>query len=73
MLTIAGLVLSVWFVQMLLLPGPAPLTGFVVAAMAVAMLSVGLRYMVKARNKTPDDRLPDDRLPGDRLEGDKRS
>jgi hypothetical protein len=49
MLTIAGLVLAVWFVQMLLLPGPAPLTSFVVAAIAVAMLSVGLRYLLRSK------------------------
>ena len=52
MLTIAGLVLAVWFVQMLMLPGPAPLTSFVVAAIAVAMISVGTRYLLKS--KTPD-------------------
>jgi hypothetical protein len=49
MLTIAGLVLVVWFVQMLMLPGPAPLTSFVVAAIAVAMISVGLRYLLKTK------------------------
>ncbi len=47
MLTIVGLILAVWFVQQLLLPGPAALTAFIIAAMAVAMLSVGIRYILK--------------------------
>jgi membrane protein implicated in regulation of membrane protease activity len=66
MLTIAGLVLAVWFARMLLEPGPAPLTSFVVAAIAVAMISVGLRYLLKARNKTPKGEPPEERLEGDK-------
>ena len=58
MLTIAGLVLGVWFVQIELLAGPAPMSSFLVAAMAVAMLSVGLRYMLKAQGKSPNDEPP---------------
>ena len=48
-LTIAGLVLGVWFVEMLMLPGPAPLYSFVVAAIAVAMVSVGMRYLLRKK------------------------
>jgi membrane protein implicated in regulation of membrane protease activity len=51
MLTIAGLVLAVWFVQMLLVPGPAPLQVFIVAAISFAMLSVGIRYTLKNSKK----------------------
>lgn len=50
-LTIAGLILGVWFVQMFAAPGPAALENFVVAAMAVAMISVGLRYTFKSSKK----------------------
>ena len=49
MLTIVGLILAVWFVQQILLPGPAELTAFIIAAMAVAMLSVGIRYILKPK------------------------
>ena len=51
MLTITGLMLATWFVQMLLYPGPAPLQIFIVAAMAVAMISVGARYILKSSKK----------------------
>ena len=51
MLTVAGLILAVWFVQMFLLPGPAALESFIVAAIAVAMLSVGVRYIFKTPAK----------------------
>jgi len=51
MLTVAGIILGVWFVQMLLLPGPAPLETFVVAAIAFAMISVGVRYILKSPKK----------------------
>ncbi len=57
MLTMVGLILAWWFVQMLLAPGPAGLETFVVAAIAVAMLSVGLRYLVKKqppKKKSPE-------------------
>ena len=50
-LTIAGLVLAVWFVRMLTAAGPAPLEIFIVAAIAAAMISVGLRYTLKSRKK----------------------
>ncbi len=51
MLTVAGLILAVWFVQMFALPGPAALESFVVAAIAVAMISVGVRYILKNPKK----------------------
>ena len=51
MLTVAGLILAVWFIQNLILPGPAPLEIFVVAAIAVAMISVGVRYIFKNPKK----------------------
>jgi hypothetical protein len=53
MLTIAGSILAVWFVQMMSLPGPAPLHVFVVAAIAAAMISVGIRYILKSGKKKP--------------------
>jgi len=46
-LTITGLMLGWYFVQMVMVPGPAPLPSFVVAAIALAMLSVGVRYILK--------------------------
>lgn len=59
MLTVAGLILASWFVQMLLVPGPAGLETFVVAAIAVAMISVGVRYILKGGKpkKKPDTKL----------------
>ncbi len=51
MLVLVGLILGAWFVQMLQLPDPAPLPAFVVAAIAVAMLSVGIRYILKSGKK----------------------
>jgi hypothetical protein len=51
MLTIAGAILAVWFVQMMTLPDPAPLPAFVVAAIAAAMISVGIRYILKSGKK----------------------
>ena len=51
MLTIAGAILAVWFVQMMILPNPAPLTAFIVAAISAAMLSVGIRYILKSGKK----------------------
>ena len=47
-LILVGLILAAWFVQMLSLPDPAPLTAFVVAAIAAAMISVGIRYILKS-------------------------
>jgi hypothetical protein len=58
MLTMVGLILGFWFVQQLLLPGPAELTAFIIAAIAVAMLSVGIRYLFK--RKPPKKPKPDD-------------
>jgi hypothetical protein len=52
-LTITGAVLGVWFVQMLVVPGPAPLPTFVVAAISAAMISVGIRYLIKGSKKKP--------------------
>ena len=57
-LTIAGLVLAVWFAQMLMLPGPALLTSFVVAAIAAAMISVGVRYILKSGKKKKNEEQP---------------
>ena len=51
MLTIAGAILAVWFVQIMMLPDPAPLYAFVVAAIAAAMISVGIRYILKSGKK----------------------
>ena len=53
MLTITGAILAVWFVQQILAPGPAPLQAFIVAAMSVAMVSVGLRYVFKKSAMKP--------------------
>ena len=50
-LTITGAVLGVWFIQMLVVPGPAPLPTFVVAAISFAMISVGIRYIIKSGGK----------------------
>jgi hypothetical protein len=55
MLTIAGLVLAVWFAQMLSRPGPAPLESFVVAAISAAMISVGIRYILKSPKKKQNE------------------
>ena len=46
-LTITGLLLLVSFLQVAQQPGPAPLPYFIVLAIAVMMLSVGLRYILK--------------------------
>jgi len=54
-LTITGLMLGWYFVQMTTMPGPAPLPSFVVAAIAVAMISVGVRYMLKPKKKKPEE------------------
>jgi hypothetical protein len=48
-LTITGLVLGSWFAGMIGQPGLAPLSSFIVAAIAVAMVSVGLRYVLMPR------------------------
>lgn len=46
-LTITGLMLGWYVVQTMMVPGPAPLSSFIVAAIALAMLSVGVRYILK--------------------------
>ena len=46
-LTITGLLLLVSFLQVAQQPGPAPLPYFIVFAIAVMMLSVGVRYILK--------------------------
>ena len=46
-LTITGITLGVWFFQMISFPGPAPLETFPVGAIALAMFSVGIRYILK--------------------------
>jgi hypothetical protein len=54
-LTITGLVLAVWFIRIVMAPSLAPLQAFVVAAMAVAMVSVGVRYILKdSKKKKPE-------------------
>jgi divalent metal cation (Fe/Co/Zn/Cd) transporter len=52
-LTITGLMLGWYFVQNIMLPGPAPLPSFVIAAIALAMISVGVRYILKPSKKKP--------------------
>ena len=52
-LTITGLMLGWYFVQKIMLPGPAPLPSFVIAAIALAMISVGVRYILKPSKKKP--------------------
>jgi hypothetical protein len=46
-LVVAGLVLAVWFVQSVIPEGPTPPSNYIVAAIAVAMLSVGARYVFR--------------------------
>ena len=46
-LTITGLLLLVSFLQVTQQPGPPPLPYFVVFAIAVMMLSVGVRYILR--------------------------
>ena len=50
-LTITGLMLGWYCAQMMMVPGPAPLPVFVVGAISVAMLSVGIRYILKRPKK----------------------
>lgn len=61
-LTITGLMLGWYFIQMISQPGPAPLPSFVVAAIAVAMISVGIRYILKSggksKKKKPEEGSP---------------
>ena len=57
-LTITGLMLGWYFVQMTMAPGPAPLPSFVVAAIAVAMVSVGIRYILKRKREKPEAGSP---------------
>jgi hypothetical protein len=52
-LILVGLILGAWFVQTMRLPDPAPLTSYVIAAIAVAMLAVGIRYILKSSKKKP--------------------
>ena len=56
MLTIAGLVLGAWFVRQVMEPGPAQLPAFIVAAIAVAMVSVGVRYILKGTKADAEKR-----------------
>jgi uncharacterized membrane-anchored protein len=53
-LTTTGLMLGWYFVQMTTAPGPAPLPSFVVAAIAVAMISIGVRYILKRKREKPE-------------------
>jgi uncharacterized membrane-anchored protein len=46
-LTITGLMLGWFALQMMSATGPAPLQIFIIAAIAIAMLSVGVRYILK--------------------------
>jgi hypothetical protein len=57
-LTITGLTLAAWFFQMITLPGPAPLHTFPVGAIALAMISVGVRYVLKGMKA---DKIKNDR------------
>ncbi len=49
-LTITGIMLALWFFQTFAAPGPAPLFSYIVAAIGLAMLSVGVRYIFKTPN-----------------------
>jgi hypothetical protein len=59
-LTITGIVLVVWFVRIVMAPDLAPLQAFVVAAIAAAMISVGIRYILKGskKKKKPEGTAP---------------
>ena len=61
-LTITGLMLAWYFIQMIMQPGPAPLPSFVVAAIALMMISVGIRYILKSppkkKKKKPEEGSP---------------
>ncbi len=60
-LTITGLMLGWYFIQTGMQPGPVPLPAFVVAAMAVMMISVGVRYIIKSpakKKKKTEERSP---------------
>ncbi len=58
-LTITGAILAWWFFQQLIAPQQTPLPAFIVAAMSVAMISVGLRYIVrKSPPKKPKTKTP---------------
>ena len=50
-LTLTGLLLAWYVIQAITLPGPAPLPGFVIAAIALAMISIGVRYTLKGGSK----------------------
>jgi len=54
-LTITGLMLGWHFVQTILLAGQAPLPSFIIAAIAMAMISVGARYILKPSKKKPQE------------------
>jgi divalent metal cation (Fe/Co/Zn/Cd) transporter len=56
-LTITGITLGVWVWQMLSFPGPAPLQTFPVAAIAAAMISVGIRYILKGAKQDKEKKL----------------
>ena len=57
-LTITGLMLGWYFVQTIMHPGPASLPAFIVAAMALAMISVGVRYILKSPPKSVKKKPP---------------
>jgi divalent metal cation (Fe/Co/Zn/Cd) transporter len=57
-LTITGLMLGWYFVQNIMLPGPVPLPSFVIAAIALMMISVGVRYILKPSKKKPQAGSP---------------
>jgi hypothetical protein len=50
-LTITGAVISIWFGQLLLAPEPAPAASFAAGAIGLAMVSVGIRYLIKGANR----------------------
>ncbi len=55
-LTITGLMLGWRFYQTIAQPGPAQPPAFVVAAIAVMMLLVGVRYVIKSPAKKKNNR-----------------
>jgi len=48
-LTITGAVLIIWFAERIISPEPAAAPVFLVGAIGLAMVSVGLRYLFKSK------------------------
>lgn len=65
MLTIIGAILAWWFVQQLLAETLTPFPAFIVAAIAVAALSVGIRYLLRKKPKKTASDNPSSQNPTD--------